>query len=254
MVGAMEYLERKKGLAPVDLSRLFVYYNSRRMGGRADLDVGATIPEAMAAFLAYGAPPEPEWPYDPERVAWEPDQPTYREALPHQPEEYARVDGLEAIKGALAREHPVVFATSLPDRCYEEAGRTGRMPTPNAAELAAVRTDCGTHAMLLVGYDLDEGAMLIRNSWGQDWGDRGYCRIPIDVFEASAAKGAAWILGSLEATGAFTVTRPARADRPVEGGVRDMAARMREEIRSGLTKDLAESFKDIKNRVTPPRR
>ncbi len=175
-------------------------------------------------------------------------------ALPHQPEEYARVDGLEAIKGALAREHPVVFATSLPDRCYEEAGRTGRVPTPTAAELDAVRTDCGTHAMLLVGYDMDEGTMLIRNSWGQGWGDGGYCRIPIDVFEASAARGAAWILGSLEATGAFTVTRPARTAKPVEGGVRDMAAKMREEIRSGLTKDLTESFKDIKTRVNPPRR
>jgi hypothetical protein len=254
MVGAMEYLERKKGEPAVDLSRLFVYFNARRTGGRADRDGGATIPEGMASFLAFGAPPEAVWPYDPALVTRTPDGAAYKQAISHQPAEYARVDGLDAVKGALAREHPVVFAISLPQRCYEEAGRNGRVPTPTAAELDAVRTDCGTHAMLLVGYDLDEGTMLIRNSWGPTWGDQGYCRIPIEVFQAAAAKGAAWILGELEASGAFTVTRPARTAKPVEGGVRDMAAKMRDEIRNSLTKDIKDSFKDIKDRVTPPRR
>jgi hypothetical protein len=254
MVGAMEYLERKKGQPAIDLSRLFVYFNARRTGGRADSDAGATIPEGMASFLAFGAPPETAWPYDPDTVTRTPDAAAYKEAISHQPAEYARVDGLDAIKGALARQHPVVFAVSLPQRCYEEAGRSGLAPTPTAAELDAVRSVFGTHAMLLVGYDLDDGTMLVRNSWGTTWGDKGYFRMPIDLFEASAAKGAAWILGELESSGAFTVTRPARTAKPVEGGVRDMASKMREQIRGDLTKDIKDAFKDIKDRVTPPRR
>jgi hypothetical protein len=253
-VGAAEFLERKRGKPPVDLSRLFVYFNARRMAGRVNIDSGAMIPEAMASFLAYGAPPEPDWPYNPESLTLQPPREAYSKAMEHQPAEYARLDGMEAVKGALAREHPVVFGCVLPERCYVEAGRTGRMPAPTAAELDAARDAGGGHSMLVVGYDVAESTLLIRNSWGKDWGDRGYFRMPIEAFTMSVGPSETWILGELEAAGAFTVTRPARDIKPVEGGVRDMAAKMREEIRGNLTKDIKDSFKDIKDRVTPPRR
>lgn len=254
MVGAVEFLERAQGKPALDLSRLFVYFNARRAAGCVEVDSGATIAGAMAAFLAFGAPPEAVWPYQPAAFMMTPDAGAYREGLAHQPAEYARVDGLDAVKGALARQHPVVFGIQLPERCYEEAGRTGRMPTVTEDEVAAARQGGGGHSMLLVGYDLDEGALIVRNSWGAGWGDNGYFLMPFDVLETGSGPGDTWILGQLEASGAFTVARPAPAVAPVQGGVKDMAAKMREEIRSGLTKDLRDSFADIKNRVNPPRR
>ena len=53
----------------------------------------------------------------------------------------------------------------------------------------------GGHAMLLVGYVDDEaitggGYFLVRNSWGDDWGEGGYGKIPyayIELFATSAA-------------------------------------------------------------------
>jgi len=40
------------------------------------------------------------------------------------------------------------------------------------------RRVAGMHSMLVVGYNLD--GFILRNSWGTDWGDNGYCIFPYD--------------------------------------------------------------------------
>lgn len=256
VVGAVEFKRRKAGRQE-DLSRLFVYYNARRLRGAEGEDAGATIGHGMAALLAHGVPPERAWPYDPEKVTVTPDDSAYGLATAESEIEYARVDGIEHIKGALAREFPVVFAISLPTRCYDEASRTGLMPDPSDDELAGVLTRHGRHAMLLVGYDSNDRFFRIRNSWGAGWGEQGYCRVSMETFERGLAVNSAWILGSLEKSGAFSVMRPAPAASarpPVEGGVRDRGAQFRDEIRGGITTDIGDAIKDIRQRVNPPRR
>jgi hypothetical protein len=258
VVGAFEFRRWKAGRQE-DLSRLFVYYNARRMRGWENEDSGALISLAMAALLGHGVPPESAWPYDPAKVNVAPDDHAYTLAEAITEIEYARVDGVENVKGALAREHPVVFAISLPMRCYDEAGRDGVFPVPTEQEIAAEFTQHGTHAMLLVGYDTDENFFHVRNSWGTDWGDQGYARLSIDTFQRAMAVQTTWILGSLDASGLFAVARPSAvtpqpSSNPVEGSVRDMAARFRDEIRGGVAKDIGEALKDIKQRVNPPGR
>jgi hypothetical protein len=252
-VGALEYQHRRAGKPGVDLSRMFVYYNARRMRGTAGYDSGLSIGEGMAAFLAYGTPPESVWPYDPELLATTPSGAAYEQARENVPTEYARVDGLDNIKGALAQKFPVVFGISLPTRCYEEGGATGAIPAATAAEIERARTESG-HSMLLVGYDLDAGHFLVRNSWGANWGKAGYCTIPFELFEATVDRNDSWILGRLEATGAFRIERPAVTTAPVAGSVQDMAAKMRDEIRGSLANDIADSIKDIKARFNRPLR
>lgn len=54
----------------------------------------------------------------------------------------------------------------------------------------------GGHAVLLVGYQDGEGEgggrFLVRNSWGADWGERGYGRLPYAYVDAHGL--AAWNL------------------------------------------------------------
>jgi hypothetical protein len=249
----VEFTRRKQGHQE-DLSRLFVYFNARRLTGMEMEDRGASIAHGMAAFLAHGAPPESAWPYDPARVNTKPDEAAYEKAATNTDAEYARLSGLEHIKGALVRQLPVVFSISLPTWCYDDAATSGVIPAPTDSELAGVLTWHGRHAMLLVGYDADQNIFHVRNSWGTEWGDQGYCRLSMDTFQHALAADTAWVFGPLEASGAFSVTKPALTSRLVEGGVRDMASKLRDDIRGSITKDMDDALKSIRDRVNPPRK
>jgi C1A family cysteine protease len=61
---------------------------------------------------------------------------------------------------------------------FSNIGRDGVF---NAAEAPSGRH--GRHAMLMVGYT--GNFYIVKNSWGEDWGDKGYCYIPKNVLEAS---------------------------------------------------------------------
>ena len=256
IVGAFEHQQRRDGKPTADYSRLFVYYNARRIGGDLTWDSGARISAGMAALLAFGAPKESSWPYKPDTFNQPPAPEVYQEALSNVPSEYARVDGLDNVKGALARRYPVVFAANLPERCYQAAGETGIAPMPTPDEIKAIGSRHGRHSMLLVGYDQNDGMMIVRNSWGTEWGDRGYFKMAVETFNEVLAPDTTWILGRLDA-GDFTIVRPgaAAAAAPqaptIEGGVKDLAEKIRKEIRDNLTKDVGDSIKDIKDRLKP---
>ncbi len=256
IVGAFEYQLKRDGKPQTDFSRMFVYYNARKVLGDPSFDNGSTISAGMAALLTFGAPTEAAWPYLPDSFAKAPTPEVYDEAMSNVPAEYARLDGLENVKGALARRYPVVIAVSIPQRVYQEAGDTGVAPQPTRAEVDAIRTREGGHALLLVGYDQNAGTLLVRNSWGQGWGDQGYFKLSMDTYNDVLAANTTWILGKLDA-GDFTMVRPAKTAAltppKVEGGVKDMAGKMRDDIRDSLKKDIADSFKDIKERMKPPR-
>ncbi len=175
-VGALEYLYHKRDGAAPELSRMFVYFNTRRLNGTILNDGGARISEAMAAVLAFGACREELWPYAPQLFAQQPPQQVYLDAMGHEALQFARVPGIDGAVRALASGLPVVFGTCLPKRCYDEAAQTGRMPATTAQERSQSAPPMG-HAMLLVGYDLDAKELLVRNSWGPGWGDGGYCRL-----------------------------------------------------------------------------
>jgi hypothetical protein len=63
-------------------------------------------------------------------------------------------------------------------RAFSGVGRDGVF---NAAEAASGRH--GRHAMLIVGYV--GNFFTLKNSWGTDWGDQGYCYVPKNVLAAS---------------------------------------------------------------------
>ena len=49
------------------------------------------------------------------------------------------------------------------------------------------KTKTLNHAVLLIGYDYDEEGMywIIQNSWGETWGDKGFCKIRVQPKEGT---------------------------------------------------------------------
>lgn len=217
VVGAMEYHLAKRDGRTTDLSRLFVYFNTRRLNGTFFRDMGATIPQAMAAALAFGACRAQFWPYDLSMLMAHPPVEAYKDAMGHEALQFARAGGVDGAVRALAEGLPVAFGVNLPKRCYDEAARTGRMPTTTAAERAN-KPNFG-HAMLLVGYDLPSREFILRNSWGPSWGDGGYARIAFEELEHCAPAEQFWSLAQMEPAKTFRIARPDpapdRADGPI---------------------------------------
>ena len=90
----------------------------------------------------------------------------------------ARVADLAAVKASPARGRPVAFGLAVDEGLYgADVAKTGRIPLPVAKERYL-----GGHAMLAVGYDDDDKTLLVRNSWGEAWGDKGYGHLPYAAF------------------------------------------------------------------------
>ena len=194
VVGLIEYLMRAGGGDGHDMSRLFVYKLSRRLLGWEG-DTGAYLRTAIKSVAMFGLPPESEWPYDVTRYDDEPLAYHFAYAQNFKATTYARLDGfgdgkatLDTVKRCLQDGFPVVFGFPVYSS-IDTVGLRGRYVIPNPTRLDALR---GGHAVLAVGYDDDmetslpgstkrtRGALLIRNSWGVDWGVAGYAYLPYE--------------------------------------------------------------------------
>ena len=40
----------------------------------------------------------------------------------------------------------------------------------------------GSHAMCIVGYSIPNFHFIVKNSYGNSWGDQGYCTMPFEYF------------------------------------------------------------------------
>src|SRR5579885_56831 len=84
---------------------------------------------------------------------------------------------IDATRKVLSAGCPVHVAINTGPN-FSDVGRDGIF---NAAEAPSGRH--GRHAMLIVGYT--GNFFIVKNSWGEDWGDKGYCYIPKNVLAAS---------------------------------------------------------------------
>lgn len=187
VVGGLEFLQIRNGLPYTDLSRLFVYYNSRLMHGDHDKDDGTYIRIAMGTLTSLGTCSEKKWPYDLNNLFIRPSWGSYREAYPNKITSFYRIQEthgqqlIDAIKRALQAQHPVVFGMTV-DEAYINAPSNGIIAMPKPT-----RVNPGGHAQLIVGYDDNNRRWIVRNSWGTYWGDKGYAYVPYDYLDASDA-------------------------------------------------------------------
>jgi len=197
VVGMLEYMMRRGLGEHTDLSRLFLYRVTRRLLGWTG-DTGAHIRTTIKASAGFGVPPEEHFPYDISRYEEEPDAFLYSYANNFKAMKYARLDPynadgkqtLDAVKHALASRFVVAFGFPV----YSSMTESPYVPFPTSKDRLQ-----GGHAVLAVGYDdnvaiedvagkkRNEGCIIFRNSWGEDWGENGYGYLPYSYVEHALA-------------------------------------------------------------------
>ena len=190
-IALVEYYERRAFGRHIDASRLFLYKATRNLLHWTG-DTGAFLRTTMAAMVLLGVPPKDYWPYVIEDFDKEPSSFCYAFAQNYQTMQYFRLDPPDTPSDSLLRQIKTLLAAGLPSMfgftvfsSIEQAGNDGKIPYPCPGERIT-----GGHAVVAVGFD-DEvriknttcgaettGALLIRNSWGTGWGEKGYGWLP----------------------------------------------------------------------------
>jgi C1A family cysteine protease len=174
--GRVAHAADRRRQADVALSRLQLYYDERKIEGSVYSDSGAEIRDGIKSAAKVGVGPEALWPYKISKFKVRPPQKVYDAAIAFNALKYERVAvNTDHIKAALASGVPVVIGISLYDSFESDAvAKTGVLPMPDLHKEKMI----GGHCMYAVGYGQHKGTFTVRNSWADDWGDRGDCYIP----------------------------------------------------------------------------
>jgi len=174
LAGALEFLERKDNVAFEDVSRLFIYYNERVIEHTVKSDSGAMLRDGIKTLAKQGVCSEKLWPYTISKFAATPGAACYKDGLNHQITSYQRILLLNEMLACLADGFPFVFGFTVYESFESpEVAKSGVVPMPGPAE----RT-LGGHAVVAVGYTQADSRFIVRNSWGAQWGQKGYCTMP----------------------------------------------------------------------------
>ena len=198
VAGAYEYLlKRHHSESAYDISRLFVYYNARRLADPNNIsDQGSSIQLAIESLKRDGACAEDTWPFNLQQVNAEPSGDAYEEAGNFLVEEAELVPtNLNLWRHAIASGHPIIFGIKL-FQSFDQL-RKGVVPDPTGQD--AGRDSHGNHAMLCVGFSDPDRVFIVRNSWGTTWGEQGYCYIPYSyMMNEECNLGDSWIVRQVQ--------------------------------------------------------
>ncbi|PNH04424.1 hypothetical protein TSOC_009397 [Tetrabaena socialis] len=140
-------------------SRLFLYYNERRIAGTTAIDDGAL---------------EKQLPYDITKFAVTPSDKCYADALRHLTiSAYNVHPDVTSIKQALATGPVVVGINVFESFESAKVAKTGIVPMPTPGDPYV-----GGHAVVICGACDKRQMWIMRNSWGAGWGDGGYFYLP----------------------------------------------------------------------------
>jgi C1A family cysteine protease len=168
-----------------DLSEQWLYHKTKEIDDWPNQD-GTSIRHALKILQKMGVPPEKAWPYS-ERTLGSPKRWAKMIALWTMCGIYYRLDGIPQIEWTLKNIGPCLVGFG----CYEEifyVGDDGYVPYPANPEVLY-----GGHAVCLVGYDSKKKLVKFKNSWGKNWGEKGYGYFSYDyvnnfVWDAWAVK------------------------------------------------------------------
>lgn len=194
LAGALEFLEKKDNVRFVNLSRLFIYYNERVIEHSVKSDSGAMIRDGIRTLKRQGVCSERKWPYVVSKFGVKPSPACYKEGLEHQILSYQRILTLDQMRACLAEGFPFVFGFTVYESFEsQQVAKSGVVQMPPSGERVV-----GGHAVLAVGYNDSEERFVVRNSWGTDWGMKGYFTMPYAYLADRNLSDDFWVIRSAE--------------------------------------------------------
>lgn len=180
-VSSLEMMHRP--LEPVNLSRLFVYYNLRKdyyyLDGK---DEGSYTRDAYKYINKLGVCDESHWPFINAEVNTKPSDEAYELAMSKKVLTYQRIyKYIDDVKRAILNQQGIIMSMNLGENFYYIRGPLAEQ---DYGSVNASNPSIGGHAMSIVGYDDELGGFIIENSWGPYWGDGGLFLLKYDVFFA----------------------------------------------------------------------
>ena len=172
-------------------SRLFIYYNERDMEGTVSTDSGANIRDGIKSINKQGVCNEKIWAYDINKFTEKPTKLCYDEAIKNITLSYKKINqDLNQFRSCLAQGYPILFGFTVYESFESNnVAKTGIVELPDNHEKIL-----GGHAVAIVGYNDYKKQFIVRNSWGDSWGDKGYCYFPYDYLLDSDLASDFWMV------------------------------------------------------------
>jgi C1A family cysteine protease len=180
-----DFVRKKNNLVSWLPSPLFTYYSTRKLSNLENEDSGASIRDALKSTAKDGVAMERYWPYIPSKFRENPPEDAWINAEKHQTLQYFRVNDFDKSEflGCLNDGYPFVFGAILYSSFNSfQTVLTGVVPVPDKENEKVI----GGHCMLAVGWKKmeqdgkEKEFLIVQNSWGENWGDHGYCYIPLE--------------------------------------------------------------------------
>jgi len=96
------------------------------------------------------------------------------------------IQDIKEVKAQVNAGYPVLIGAGV-DRAFIDGGNKAISYLPYIWRVKG--STVGGHAMTVVGFDDKKNAFKILNSWGQDWGNDGYCWIDYTLFPKVVREG-----------------------------------------------------------------
>lgn len=182
----------------VDLCEEFLHWAAKQQDGLACMSVGTTLAAAASVLRGIGQPPEHSWPYDDSHdvtsADYKPSKQACQLALQRKLSSgQAFQPTVDTVHAAMVTSNVVVLGLQLFSTWHLVPGSGFiSMPIPSDPVLSG-------HAVVVVGSASDHthgDHFIIRNSWGEHWGLKGYGYLPSAYVENYGLE--AWSLGRFQ--------------------------------------------------------
>jgi len=191
--GVMQFNDKQDDNIYSPLSRRMLHRECLEYDGNPNEDLGTYVRTAIRCAAVKGVCLEKLWPYNVSEFDYKPNADCYADALNRRIYAYHRILSMFDIRACLTSGKPFILGIPIFTSFESDhVARTGEVPMPKKGELLL-----GYHAVYCCGYNDKTRRVECANSWGYNWGDRGFFTLPyafIEKYVLPEGRGDCWTI------------------------------------------------------------